>query len=391
MTTYEIRIAGHLDRRWAAAFGGMNLTLRDDGTTALRGEIRDQAALHGLLAQVRDAGLTLVSIAEAGDRMTAAVSERFGGPEVVRLVERPRPAPGAGELLIRVRATTVSTADHRARARDVPAGLLLPSSLVLGFFRPRRPVLGMDVAGDVVSVGEGVTGFAPGDAVIGMLGSRFGGHAEYAILRATDAVVAAPASLTAAEAVALVFGGLTAQAYLRQAPIAPGARVLVNGASGAVGSAVVQLAKAAGAHVTGVSSAANHALVSDLGADAMIDYEGRDFARDGSAYDVIVDCVGNAPLSRVRGILNPGGALLLVAANLRSVLGASRQAKRLGITIVTGPGAYRAEDLAHVVALAENGSLRPVIDRTFALDQIVSAHTLVDTGRKCGAVVVTIP
>jgi NADPH:quinone reductase-like Zn-dependent oxidoreductase len=290
-----------------------------------------------------------------------------------------------------VRATTVSAADHRTRARDVPAGLLLPSSLVLGFFRPRRPVLGMDVAGDVVSVGEGVTGLAPGEAVIGMLGSRFGGHAEYAILRATDAVVAAPASLTAAESVALVFGGITAQAYLRQASIAPGSRVLVNGASGAVGTAVVQLAKAAGAHVTGVSRAANHGLITDLGADATIDYETRDFARDGSTYDVIVDCVGNAPLSRVRGILAPGGALLLVAANLRSVLGAPRQAKRHGITIVTGPGPYRAADLAHVVALAENGALRPVIDRTFAFDQIVSAHALVDSGRKRGAVVVTIP
>lgn len=391
MTTYEIRIAGHLDRRWAAAFGGMTLALREDGTTALRGELPDQPALHGLLAQVRDAGLSLVSVAEAGDRMTVAVYERFGGPEVVRLVERPRPEPGAGELLVRVRATTVSAADHRTRARDVPAGLLLPSSLVLGFFRPRRPVLGMDVAGDVVAVGEGVTGFAPGDAVIGMLGSRFGGHAEYAILRATDAVVAAPASLTAAEAVALVFGGITAQAYLRQASVAPGARVLVNGASGAVGTATVQLAKAAGAHVTGVSSAANHRLVRELGADAVIDYETEDLVQDGSTYDVVVDCVGNAPLSRVHGILNPGGALLLVAADLRSLLAAPRQAKRLGLAIVTGPGPYRAEDLAHVAALADRGEFVPVIDRTFPFDRIVAAHTLVDSGRKRGAVVVTIP
>jgi NADPH:quinone reductase-like Zn-dependent oxidoreductase len=325
-------------------------------------------------------------------RMTAAVYRRFGGPEVVSLEECPRPHAGAGELLVRVRATTVSAADHRARARDVPPGLLLPSSLVLGFLRPRRPVLGMDVVGDVVAVGEGVTTFSPGDAVIGMLGSRFGGHAEYAILHATDAVVAAPASLSPAEAVALVFGGITAQAYLRQAAVRPGSRVLVNGASGAVGTAAVQLAKAAGAHVTGVSSRANHALVTSLGADAVIDYATRDFASGGERYDVIVDCVGNAPVSRVRGSVAPGGAVLLVAAgSLRQLFAARGQARRLGISVVTEPGAYRAEDLAHVVALAESGAFRPVIEHTFGIDRISDAHRLVDGGRKRGNVVVTIP
>jgi NADPH:quinone reductase-like Zn-dependent oxidoreductase len=391
VTTYEIRIAGHLDRRWTATFDGMTISRREDATTVLRGDIADQAALHGLLAQLRDTGLTLLSVAEAGGTMTAAVYERFGGPEVVQLVERPRPRPAAGELLIRVRATTVSAADHRTRARDVPPGLLLPSSMVLGFFRPRRPVLGMDIAGDVVATGEGVEGFAPGDAVLAMLGSRFGGHAEYAILKATDAVAAAPGSMPASEAVALVFGGITARAYLRQAAVDPGARVLVNGASGAVGTALVQLAKAAGAHVTGVSSAANHALVTSLGADRVIDYATHDFAADGSTYDVIADCVGNAPVARVHGSLEPGGAALLVAADLGSLLAAPRQARRFGITVVTGPGLYRADDLEHVVALAERGALRPVVDRTFPFEQIAAAHRLVDGGRKRGSVVVTIP
>ncbi|MBX3196358.1 MAG: NAD(P)-dependent alcohol dehydrogenase [Microbacteriaceae bacterium] len=391
MTTYEIRIAGHLDRRWTATFDGMTISRREDATTVLRGDVADQAALHGLLAQLRDTGLTLLSVAEAGDTMTAAVYERFGGPDVVHLAEVPRPHPAAGELLVRVRATTVSAADHRTRARDVPPGLLLPSSMVLGFFRPRRPVLGMDVAGDVVAAGEGVEGFAPGDAVVAMLGSRFGGHAEYAILKATDAVAAAPGSMPASEAVALVFGGITARAYLRQAAVEPGARVLVNGASGAVGTALVQLAKAAGAHVTGVSSAANHALVTSLGADRVIDYATHDFTADGSRYDVIADCVGNAPVARVQGSLEPGGAALLVAADLGALLAAPRQARRLGITVVTGPGAYRADDLEHVVALAERGAFRPVIDRTFPFEQIAEAHRLVDGGRKRGSIVVTIP
>lgn len=395
-TLYEFRIGGHLDGRWAATFDGMTIARHDDGTTTLSGSLPDQAALHGMLARLRDAGLPLVSVAQVGadgstSRMSAAVYRRFGGPEVVHISEVARPRPKAGELLVRVRATTVSAADHRSRARDVPAGLLLPSSLVLGFFRPRRPVLGMDIAGEVVELGEGVEGFALGDVVVGMLGSRFGGHAEYAILRVGDAIAAAPAAMPAAEAVSLVFGGITARAYLRQARITTGTRVLVNGASGAVGTAVVQLAKAAGAYVVGVSSAANHGLVASLGADAVIDYAVDDFAAAEGAYDVIVDCVGNAPVTRVRHALAPGGTVLLVAADLGSLLAARGQARRFGITIVTGPGAYRAEDLEHVVALADTGAVVPVIDRTFPFAQIADAHRFVDGGHKRGSVVVTIP
>jgi NADPH:quinone reductase-like Zn-dependent oxidoreductase len=323
-------------------------------------------------------------------RMRAAVYRRFGGPEVITITDLERPAPSAGELLIRVHATTVSAADYRSRSRDVPAGLLIPSSLVLGIFRPRRPVLGMDAAGVVVAVGADVPGFAPGDEVLAMLGSRFGGHAEYAIVKATDAVTRKPAGMTFDDAVSLVFGGITARSYLRQATIGAGTRVLVNGASGAVGTAVVQLAKAAGAHVTGVSSAANEAFVASLGADRTIDYRTTDFAADGATYDVIVDCVGNAPVARVLPALTPGGAVLLVAGDLRSLVAAGGQAKRHGITVVTGPGSYRSEDLEHVVDLAARGILTPTIDRTFSFDRIADAHRYVDTGRKRGSVVVHI-
>lgn len=393
---YDIRVAGHLDSRWTSVFGAMAITRHDDGTTTLRGSLPDQAALHGALAQLRDAGLILLSIAQVGadgstTRMSAAVYHRFGGPDVVQVVDVPRPRPRPGELLVRVRATTVSAADHRSRSRDIPPGLQLPSALVLGLFRPRRPILGMDIAGEVVEVGDDVHDFTPGDSIVAMLGSRFGGHAEYATIASTEAVAVAPTSMSAPEAAALVFGGITARAYLRQVDVVPGNKVLVNGASGAVGTAVVQLAKAAGAHVTGVSSAANHGLVRSLGADEVIDYAVHDFASDGAHYDVIVDCVGNAPVARIRNSIATGGSVLLVAADLGSLLSARGQARRLGITIVTGPGPYRREDLEHVVALAEDGLLRPVIDRTFSFDQIVAAHRYVDSGRKRGSVVVTIP
>jgi NADPH:quinone reductase-like Zn-dependent oxidoreductase len=322
--------------------------------------------------------------------MKAAVYRRFGGPEVVEIQDVARPIPAADEILISVRSTTVSAADHRSRSRDVPAGLLIPSSLVLGIFRPRRPVLGMDAAGIVVAVGEDVETFAPGDEVVAMLGSRFGGHAEYAILKSTDAIAQKPGSMSFADAASLIFGGITARGYLGQIAIGEGATVLVNGASGAVGTAAVQLAKAAGAHVTGVTSKANAAFVASLGADRTIDYGSTDFARDGSTYDVIVDCVGNAPVTRVLASLNPGGAVLLVAGDLRSLVSAKGQARRHGISVITGPGPYRSEDLEYVVGLAEQGAFRPTIDRTFPFEQIPAAHRFVDSGRKRGSVVVTI-
>jgi NADPH:quinone reductase-like Zn-dependent oxidoreductase len=406
---YEIRIAGHLDSRWDAWFDGMTLTARQDGTTVASGVITDQAALHGVLQKLRDAGLPLISITQPPDKeqtmtthaptaaptttattMRAAVHHRFGGPEVIEIAELARPVPAADEILISVRATTVSAADHRSRSRDVPAGLLIPSSLVLGFVKPRRPILGMDVAGVVVAVGEHVERVRPGDEVLAMLGARFGGHAEYAIAKASDAIALKPSAMSFEEAVSLVFGGITAQGYLNQASIGHGTSVLVNGASGAVGSAVVQLAKAAGAQVTGVCSAANSALVASLGAARTIDYATQDFAQDGAKYDVIVDCVGNAPVSRVLHSLNPGGAVLLVAGDLRSIVAGPGQSRKHRITVATGPGPYRSEDLQLVLDLAQRGLVRPTIDRTFPFEQIAAAHEYVDGGHKRGSVVVSV-
>jgi NADPH:quinone reductase-like Zn-dependent oxidoreductase len=318
------------------------------------------------------------------------VYRRFGGPDVVRVEQIPDPEPKADEILIRVFATTVSAADHRSRSRDIPAGLIIPSSFVLGFFRPRRRVLGMDVSGVVEKIGDGVQGFTPGDEVVAMLGARFGGHAEYVTVKVTDAVAHKPRNLAFDEAASLIFGGLTAQAYLNQTTVRAGTTMLVNGASGAVGSAFVQIASAVGAHVTAVCSAANHQLVTELGAQRTIDYRTQDFTKDDSTYDVIVDCVGNAPFDRVRDSLNPGGAVLLIAADLRSVIRAERDARRYGVTVITGPGPYRAADLQHVMYLGELGDIRPVIDRSYALDDIAQAHGYVDTGRKRGSVVINV-
>ena len=248
--------------------------------------------------------------------MRAAVVHRFGGPEVVQVERVPKPVPKADELLVRVHASTVSIADHRTRSRDLPKGMWFYVPIALGVFRPRKRVLGMDAAGVVEAVGDEVTGFAPGDEVIAMLGSSFGAHAEYARVPQADAIALKPRNLTLEESASLVFGGYTALAYLNRVKLGPGSEVLVNGASGAVGTAVVQLAKQRGATVTGVCSAGKADLVRSLGADHVIDRASEDFATSGRTYDVIVECGGDAPFERVEHSLKPGGALLLVITSL---------------------------------------------------------------------------
>ncbi|NEM06633.1 NAD(P)-dependent alcohol dehydrogenase [Geodermatophilus normandii] len=319
--------------------------------------------------------------------MRAAVYRRFGGPDTVGVEEIPRPSVGPDDVLIRVQASTVSAADHRARSREVPRGLGLLAATGIGLLRPKRRVLGMDAAGVVEAIGRNVTRFAPGDEVIAMLGADFGGHAEYARIRSDGAIALKPRTMTFEDAVTLVFGGLTARGFLRQAHLVPGATVLVNGASGAVGTAVVQLAEHAGGRVTAVCSGPNRELVTSLGADRVIDHTTEDFTAERAGYDVIVDCVGNAPYERAGPLLRPGGALLLVVADLPAILRAPVRSRRSGHRVTADGGKPTADDLAFLVALAEAGAYRAVRDRTFDLAEIVEAHRYVDTGHKRGNVV----
>ncbi|TFD28380.1 NAD(P)-dependent alcohol dehydrogenase [Cryobacterium cryoconiti] len=322
--------------------------------------------------------------------MRAAVYRRFGPPEVVQIEEVPKPQPRPGEVLVKVYASTVSAADYRSRSRNVPKGLGLPTALALGVFRPRRRVLGMDVAGVVEAVGSGVTSFGPGDEVIAMLGSRFGGHAEYVCIPQDGVITAKPRNMTFTDAVTLVFGGTTAQAFFSRAAITPGSTVLVNGASGAVGTAAVQLARQLGARVTGVCSGANRELVTALGADRVIDYTTTDFLFEGQTYNVIMDCVGNAPFERAAARITPGGALLLVISDLRGLLLAAWHTRTSGKLVAAGNIANTAESLAVLVGLAESGRFQAVIDRTYDLADVAAAHRYVDDGHKRGNVVLRI-
>lgn len=305
------------------------------------------------------------------ETMAAVVYRRYGPPEVLVRAELPRPVPRAGEVLLRVRATTVSAGDVRMRAFDVPRGERLGARLYLGIRRPRRAVLGMEVAGEVAAVGSGVTRFAPGDRLLGStFGAGFGGYAQYVALPARGVLAATPDTVTDAEAAALPIGGGTAVRLLRRAEVGPGDRVLVNGASGSVGSFAVQLAALAGAEVTAVCSTANVALVAGLGATEVIDYTTTELAPQFGRFDVVVDAVGTLDPRGTRRALAPGGRL----ASVR-----------------TEKSRERADDLQTLVDHLGAGRIHSVIDRRYPLDDLAAAHAYVGTGRKRGAVVIDVP
>lgn len=323
--------------------------------------------------------------------MLAAICTAYGAPDVVQLREVETPVPKDKEVLIRIHATTVSSGDCRLRGANFPTGFGPMVRLIFGLSRPRQPILGTECSGVIEAIGAGVTRFRPGDAVIAFGGAGFRCHAQYRAMREDGALVAKPAGLGFEEAAAIAFGGTTALHFLRgPGRLKRGERLLVNGASGCVGVAALQLAKHFGAHATAVCSDARSGLVRSLGADAVIDYGSVDFAASGERWDVIIDTVGNAPFARVRNALNENGRLLLVAAGLPDLLKAPFQSMKGSRKVAGGPAPERAEDLALLAELCAAGTVRPVIDSTYPLARIADAHARVETGRKTGSVVVTV-
>ena len=315
--------------------------------------------------------------------MKAATYKRYGGPEVVSITDEPRPEPGENEVLIRVHASTVSAGDWRMRSLEVPRGLGLAIRAFAGWTRPRRAVLGGDAAGIIVDMGAKVTGWSIGDAVVAYPGAAMGGHADYLTMPADGVMTQKPSGLSFAEAAAIAFGGLTALEFLRdKGALQVGEKVLINGASGAVGSAAVQLARHFGADVTGVCSAANAALVRDRGAHRVVDYRAQDIARLTERFDVILDTTGTAPWKRVRHLLTPRGRLLVVTGGLPDMLKMATNRRIIG-----GVANGSAEGLRALMALAEEGAFFPLIDRVYPFEHVRRAHAHVDTGRKKGAAV----
>lgn len=311
---------------------------------------------------------------------------RYGGPEQLSMEARPRPVPQANEVLIRVCATTVSSGDVRLRTQKMPRGFGLLGRLIFGIRGLRQPILGTEVSGIVEAVGDSVTIYRSGDAVIGFADMGMRCHAEYRVMRVDQAIVAKPPNLNFSEAAAICFGGTTALHFLRKAGLVAGQRILIVGASGAVGSAMVQLARHFGATVTGVTSNRNLELVKSLGATDAVDYTRQDFTVLPGGYDVIADTVGVSSFARCLHLLNENGKYLAVAGDLRGMFARPVGSKKS----IGGPASVTPAAVAELVAMAAAGVFKPVIDRMFPFEKMREAHALVETGHKRGSVVVTL-
>ena len=317
--------------------------------------------------------------------MKAVTYFRYGGPEVLEISELPKPEVKPGELLVRVRATSVTSGDCRMRAFDIPGPFKIPARWMLGWPAPKTPVLGYEFAGEVEAVGSGVTKFKRGDRVYG---GAFSSYAEYITVAETGPVAPIPRDLTFTDAVSLPFGLTTAMYFLNRGKVGAGQSLLIIGASGCVGAYTIQLAKHMGAVVTAVTSGRNTELVTALGADRVIDYTTEDYLRSGS-YDAVMDAVGASDFNALKPIIKRGGTFLNVVmsgSDLLALLNPFRDGKR----IVTGTFDTTQAMLLAINDLVEADAVTPVIDRSYSLDQIREAHAYVDTKRKRGTVVVTV-
>ena len=330
--------------------------------------------------------------------MKAIVYDEFGSPDVLRLEEIARPEPSRGEILVQVRATSVNFGDIIARSFGsvTPRGFNMPllfwliAKMAMGWRKPRIRVLGNEFAGEVAAVGRDVKRFKPGDKVFGYAGQRFGAYAAFISLSEKAAVAHKPADLSYEEAAVIPYGALMAVSLLRKVKLLPGRKILINGASGGIGAAAVQIAKHLGADVTGVCGGARLDYVRALGADRAIDYARQDFTQNGETFDVIFDILGLTPFSRGRHSLEPRGVLLYASFKGRHLLAMLRTSLAGGRRAVCALAPGSLADLLAVKELVEAGAIKPIVDRRFPLEQAAEAHRYVETGERKGSVAIVV-
>lgn len=331
--------------------------------------------------------------------MKAIVYTEYGSSDVLRLQEVEKPSPKDNEILVRVYATPVNYGDLTARnfanltssEFNMPAFLWLPSRMAFGWNKPKINVLGSELAGEVESIGKGVSKFKAGDQVFAYLGMKMGANAEYVCIPEDGMVVLKPINMSYEEASALPYGAIMATSLLRKANLQPGQKVLINGASGGIGSLAVQLAKYFGAEVTGVCGAPRLEYVRSLGANRVIDYTREDFTRNGETYDLIFDILGRSSFARCKNSLTPNGIYLLASFKMKplfqmlwtSVTGSKKK-------VICALANEKVEDLVFIRELVEAGKIKTIIDKCFPLEQVAAAHRYVGNGHKQGNVVLTV-
>ncbi|WP_084242813.1 NAD(P)-dependent alcohol dehydrogenase [Planomicrobium okeanokoites] len=321
--------------------------------------------------------------------MRAMVCTRYGPPEVLELQELDKPVPKAGEILIKVHASTVTAGDCEIRSFKFPVLLWIPLRLYLGVRKPRMKVLGQEFAGEIESAGNEQTLFVEGDRVFGSAELKLGTYADYLCLPADYAIARMADELNFEEAATIPTGGMNALFFLRKAQIQPGQKILIIGAGGSIGTMAVQLAKNSGAEVTAIDSGEKLDMLLSIGADKVIDYRKEDFTATDETYDVIFDVAGKSPFSKTVNLIKPEGVYLMGNPNLAQMFRRLLQTKKGDRKIIAGAASYKSEDLRYLNGLITDGKIRPVIDRIFPLEELSEAHHYVESGVKKGNVVIS--